>query len=331
MASPIAIEELSGFAYVRDLLAQPRALADTMAGLEGRAAPHLEPGRVVLTGMGGSFHALHPLHLKLTALGFTSLMVETSELIHHQAALLGAGSHVVVSQSGRSAEAVRLLEMLPAPAVAVTNTAGAPLAGRARFVVLTRAGEEHTVSCKTYVATLAALEWIAAALAGERPDWSGTVEQARRYLEGWQAHVAEWLRIIEGVEHVFLVGRGASLAAAGTGGLILKESAHFHAEGMSSAAFRHGPFEMLGENVLVCVFEGGEPTAALNRALAEDIERAGGRVALIGPGARASALRVAAHPILEILPVEMLSLALAARAGHEPGRFTRLSKVTTIE
>ena len=34
----------------------------------------------------------------------------------------------------------------------------------------------------------------------------------------------------------------AALAAAGTGGLILKESTHVHAEGMSSAAFRASGF-----------------------------------------------------------------------------------------
>jgi glucosamine--fructose-6-phosphate aminotransferase (isomerizing) len=331
MASQIRIEELSGFAYVRDLLDQPRALADTIAGLEGTPVPRLDPGPVVLTGMGGSFEALHPLHLRLTGHGFTSVVVETSELIHYQPALLKGKPLVVVSQSGRGAEVVRLLEMAEAPAIAVTNTPGSPLAERARCVVMTRAGEEWTVSCKTYVTTLAALEWLGAALCGETSAWGDRVEQARRYLNGWQAHVAEWVRLAEGIEHLFLVGRGASLAAAGTGGLILKESAHFHAEGMSSAAFRHGPLEMLARNVLVCVFEGDERTAGLNRGLAADIERSGGRAALIGPGATLPALRVAADPILEILPVQMLSLALGARAGHEPGRFTRLTKVTTVE
>jgi hypothetical protein len=36
-------------------------------------------------------------------------------------------------------------------------------------------------------------------------------------------------------------------------------------------------------------------------------------------------------PILEILPVQMLTLALAAQTGSEAGRFTLGSKVTTVE
>ena len=36
-------------------------------------------------------------------------------------------------------------------------------------------------------------------------------------------------------------------------------------------------------------------------------------------------------PILEILPVQMITLALAAHARREPGRFELASKVTTAE
>jgi len=35
--------------------------------------------------MGASYHALHPLHLRLTALGVPSFLVHTSELIHYPA------------------------------------------------------------------------------------------------------------------------------------------------------------------------------------------------------------------------------------------------------
>jgi hypothetical protein len=35
--------------------------------------------------------------------------------------------------------------------------------------------------------------------------------------------------------------------------------------------------------------------------------------------------------ILEILPVQMITLALAAQAGREPGRFELATKVTTTE
>jgi len=57
----------------------------------------------------------------------------------------------------------------------------------------------------------------------------------------------------------------------GIGGLIVKESDHFHAKGMSCATFRRGPFEMLSPETFVLVFAGHESTRALNAGLVRDI------------------------------------------------------------
>jgi glucosamine--fructose-6-phosphate aminotransferase (isomerizing) len=139
-----------------------------------------------------------------------------------------------------------------------------------------------------------------------------------------------------GIQHLFLVGRGPSLATAGTGALIVKESDHFHAEGMSCAAFRHGPLEMLGSGMFVLVFAGEERTRELNVRLLQDILEQDGRAELVGEVAFEAAFQVphlspSLNPILEILPVQMVTLALAAQAGREPGRFELATKVTTIE
>ena len=336
-------------AYLRDLLAQPQALADTLAGL--RAAPSWEVraasyAKIVLTGMGSSLHALHPLQLRLVRAGHTAMLVETAELIHAQADLLDDRTLlVVVSQSGRSVEVVQLLERLAARAqppfvIGVTNTADSPLAKGARAIVWMRAGQEYSVSCKTSLATLVALEWLGGALGGEDPgavlrELEQAAPAAQSYLAEWRRHVEQLMGELRGVRDLFITGRGASLAAAGTGGLIVKESAHFHAEGMSSPTFRHGPFEMISAEVFVLVFAGDPATAALNAALVRDVRAAGGRAALVGdaeePGVfRLPAVPACVRPVVEMLPVQMVSLALGALAGREPGRFERGTKVTTI-
>ena len=294
--------------------------------------------------MGSSFHALYPLHMLLTSHGYISLLTETAELVHYFHRLLDAETLiVVVSQSGQSAEIVRLVEENRGRAqlVAVTNTADSPLASQADAVFLTNAGQEFSVSCKTYVAALMALSQMGALLSNGDPE-STRSELAQAapgvasYLHCWRNHVKDLAGCLESIRHLFLVGRGLSLAAVGTGALIIKESAHCHAEGMSSAAFRHGPLEMLSKETCVFVFAGEERTRALNIELKEDICRMGGRGELIGNNAELPSLRIppvpnSVLPILEILPVEMMTLALAARAGIEAGRFTLGSKITTTE
>ncbi len=331
--------------YLADLLYQPQALSETVSGLQ--LLPELKPDsfdRIVLTGMGGSLHALHPLNIRLIEQGYTSLMAETSELLYSLRGLLDRRMLlVVVSQSGRSAETIRLLDELPKEArvVGITNTPGSPLALRANTTVLTRAGDEFSVSSKTVVASLAALDWVGDCLCRKdlvqtRRELEQAAPAAAGYLARWKEHVAELAGLLEGIRDIFFVGRGASLAAVGVGGLILKESAHIHAEGMSAAAYRHGPFEMVNPETFVLAFEGDEATAPLNRRLIGDVLRAGGRAALAGPGADREAFRLPAvpapiRPVMEMLPVEMISLAVAALSGREAGRFERITKVTSEE
>lgn len=332
--------------YLRDLLAQPRALEDTVAALCQASAPADLGGfdRIVLTGMGASYHALQPLQIQLVEHGFEAVAYETSELIYYYPAALTARTLLIaVSQSGRSVEIVRLLDAAAGKVriVGVTNTPDSPLGMRADFTLLTHAGAESSVSCKTYVATLAALAWLGATLRGtDRKQVEAALREAapavESYLSGWEAKVSTLVELLDGVRTLFVTGRGTSMAAAGLGGLTLKESAHFHAEGMTCSAFRHGPFEMVGPVVFVLVFAGDPRTAALNEGLVKDVRQAGGKAALAGTETEGSVFRLprtapAVRPIVEVLPVQMISLALAALAGHQPGKFRLLTKVTTIE
>ena len=331
---------------------QPEALRDTWNGfrdtdvfseISGRCA-EARFERVVLTGMGSSYFGLHPLSIALAEHGSTPMMLETSELIHYYPHLLTPSTLLVaVSQSGKSAETVRLLELNArrATIIGVTNWPDSPLAQDADYAVLTAAGEEYTVSCKTYVSAQMALRLLAAALcAGNLAARLGEMEAAadlvEHYLGNWKTHVAELVEILRGIRDVFLVGRGASLAAAQTGGLILKESAHFHSEGMSSAAFRHGPFEMLRSDIFVGVFAGAPQTKKLNVGLVRDIQQTPAKAALISEDAEPRWNRLpkapeSLRPIVEILPVQMMTLALAALANREAGKFDRATKVTAIE
>ena len=338
--------------YLGDILDQPRALDSTVNKLEAskelrQLASGLQKNRfnaIVLTGMGSSFHALHPLNLELIQAGFHTLMVETSELVHYQARLFDRKNLIVaVSQSGRSAEVIRLLRSNRGRSsiVGVTNTADSPLARSAAASVVTDAGKEFSVSCKTYVASLLALRWLADVMCGRDParirrDLKGAAANAKQYLATWKAHVEQLGERLRDIRYLFLVGRGSSLAAVGTGALIIKEADHFAAEGMSCAAFRHGPFEMVGKDMFVTLFAGENRTRELNRGLFLDIRDRQGETEWIGEDSDFAPLILPSAPrsltpLLEILPVQMITLALAAQVGREPGRFTFCSKVTTKE
>ena len=338
-------------AYLKDLLEQADCLRRTQAlelpGSLRDVAKRLrapQPPFVVLTGMGSSFHALHPLAVRLVASGLRVAMLETSEFVYYWNALLDPNTIVVVvSQSGRSAEVVRLLEMNSGRSmiVGVTNDADSPLAGEADALALIDAGEESSVSCKTYVCTLLALSRIAAALcSGDSTSLAqaslAVADDVEAYMSKWRDHVADAHEFLRQTRSIVLAARGGSLASAGTGGLIIKEAARFPAEGMSAAAFRHGPLEMISKSLSLIVFEGDSKSSALNRGLVSTARELGGNAQLISASSPEPLFRLSSttdelRPILEILPVQMITLALAAREGREAGAFSYASKITSSE
>jgi len=339
-------------AYVRDLLEQPASLRRTLATPlpaeltdVGKRLRAPQPPSVILTGMGSSYHALHPLAIRLAESGICPLMLETSELNYYWNGLLGPNTVVLtVSQSGRSAEILRLLDIDAGRStlIAVTNDLDSPLAHAANGVVRIDAGVESSVSCKTYVSSLLALSRVGEVLcpqdqvpSADAPN-EAIADLVDQYLANWREHVEEALFCLRGVRHLVLAGRGPSLATTGTGGLIIKEAARFPAEGMSAAAFRHGPVEMLSDELFLLVFQGGERTAGLNNRLAAEVLELGGNCQLVSEESKLPLFRTAAttdslRPILEILPVQMITLALAAREGREAGAFSHASKITSTE
>lgn len=338
--------------YIKDLLAQPDALRETLETLGhttevGDIPERLSTGKlkqIVLTGMGSSFYALYPLLLALIEFGIPAHLIETAELIHYAKRLITPQTLlIVVSQSGRSAEILRLLELNNGVSsiIAVTNTPGSPLANAADHLIITKAGEEHSVSCKTYITALVALAWLGDALTNHSTE--STIEQLQQappwiadYLSHWQTHLKTLSNFLAHVQHLTIVGRGPSLSAVYTGALIIKEAARFPAEGMSSAAFRHGPMEMVNSKHFVLIFAGQPQTQRLNRNLAQDIQRIGGQAKVVDSAASEEVFAIppipaVALPLVEILPCQMLSLAFAQLNDHEAGIFSHAKKVTTME
>jgi glucosamine--fructose-6-phosphate aminotransferase (isomerizing) len=336
--------------YLNDLLDQPTALLSTLDSLSNlppltTVFNQLNSGkyrRVILTGMGSSYHGLYPLQLRLFVLPVGVIRLETAELIHDAHVLIDPANLIVaVSQSGQSAEVVELLELThqKIDLIGVTNTPGSALAEKASLAIITRAGEEATVSCKTYISALAALTWVGDRLLGEGTYFQSLLslpEKIASYWSAWQASVEILSRKLAGVQNLFLLGRGSSMAAACAGALIIKEAARFGAEGMNCAAFRHGPFELITPHTFAMVYKGDGVTSSLNIKMVQDIRDAGGQSELIEMGEGLPPFHLPfcpppALPILEILPAQMISLALARNSGFEAGRFVHASKVTTTE
>jgi glucosamine--fructose-6-phosphate aminotransferase (isomerizing) len=336
--------------YLTDILDQPECLRallrirpwEAITRLGGQATNH---DRIVFTGMGASLFALWPAWLTAVGAGRAAWLIETAQLLHDLPELVTHKTLILAaSQSGRSAEIVALAERPRGRAalVAVTNDATSPLVEHADVAIGVESGDEHAVSTRSYVNTLTAATLAAERLVGaasSHSSFGAAADAIASYLDAWRERVDRLKEQVGLPERLYLLGRGASLAAAGCGALILKEAAKWPAEAMSSGQFRHGPLELADPRMTAIVLAGhNEPDRQRNRRLLVDIERFGGQGiwadadlninGSILPIASASG---AGRGIAEMVALQLLSVALAEHTGIEPGVFRHLDKVTTVE
>jgi glucosamine--fructose-6-phosphate aminotransferase (isomerizing) len=298
--------------------------------------------------MGSSFNGAYPAWLKLAALPIPTLHVDTAELLHYGRQLIDPKTLLWInSQSGRSFEVVRLLEILgsdgPSFQLSMSNYPDSPLAYRADLAAALHAGEEVTVSTKTYINMVALLLLAAAQLTGE--DWQAlkqAMEAAatalEQYLVGWEDRLNQLDEQLDHVEDLVILGRGPSMAAVWNGSLVNKEAAKCVFEGMNCAYFRHGPLELVSPRLTAMIFEGVSATSALNHDLALEVQQLGGKALWISPRSDPvlptipiPAVAEAVLPLVEILPLQLLSVLMARRNGIEPGTFFHIGKVTDRE
>jgi len=286
--------------------------------------------------------------LKLSNQSIPVQLINAAELLHSLNGMIGTRSLLWLnSQSGRSAELVHLLAHIqtapPACTLTFVNDLASPMAEHANVCLPIHAGAEATVSTKTYVNMLAvnllaAIQLTDGDLVSAMLEMSAAANAMEMYLTDWEARLGELDSLLGDFQQLLLLGRGSSMSAVWNGSLINKEAARSAFEGMHAADFRHGPLELVSEGFSAIILAGSAQTSALNRELAREIISYGGRVLWVDsspdPEIPTLLLPVASEltrPLVEILPMQMLTLVMANRKDLQAGQFRYVCKVTNRE
>ena len=346
--------------FIAEISGQPDAIRRAADGLAdqrsalGHVAAVAREGTLIFTGMGSSYDACYPAVNALASKSVLALHIDTSELLHFRRNLLpDARVIVTVSQSGESAEVVRLIEGLarrdPAPLVlAITNGTDNTLARLADAVIDTRAGEEVGPSTLTFAGALVALAAVSRVLLGQQParavdDNRRGAESAATSLEHLLAQPAlpEQLSAWLGDRSTSVIlGRGPARAAAEMGALTLKEAVGMPIESLQTAQFRHGPLELAGPDLAAMVIATEPETRDLDVGLAGELVALGASAVVLVQGGDApegaTRIDIGAQdrmlaPAVSVLPPQLLAWKLAVERGRPPGSYLRASKVTTRE
>ncbi len=339
---------LQGEAF-RHLVALEPVWVRELAGALG----HGHWNRLVLTGMGSSYFAALGASYVLASLGLPVVVELSSNLLYYDRGRLSPGDLVVaVSQSGESAEVVKLASELAArkvTVVAVTNTSDSTLAATARAALVTGVVPDHGVAIKTYGASMLALLYLGIHLTGQPTAlWRGWVEQTAGAVEAANQQGPWWRdrgHALRDVRAAVVLGRGESLSAAWAGALLFNEVAKMPAWAEDGGEFRHGVIEVAEPGFLAAVvLPESAPAFDLGRAMVSELIATHATVIAVAPvsvtpslaatGAQVlpvPAVDEAVLPLVQVVPFQWMSLGWAEARGFVPGEFRHTPSVIRTE
>ncbi len=245
---------------------------------------------------------------------------------------------LAISQSGRSPDLVEFCVSATGPDVlriGLVNDTASPLASAVDVCLPLLAGSEKSVA-----ATKSCLAAMATAF-GVTAHWSGDSSMIGAFerLPDVLAKTLEndWTgaeKFFDGDGPVYVAGRGPGLAIAAEAALKLKETNALHAEAVSAAEIRHGPFALAGADLRVVMFAQRDAAFDGLKQLALDLTQRGSRVLFISADRSLDGPRVGedAEPVLELLSMllrfYLLVNAAALRRGRSPDAPPMLTKIT---
>jgi glutamine---fructose-6-phosphate transaminase (isomerizing) len=354
---------------LKEIFEQPRAITDTLRGrllleahdadLEGFEIDPRGLRRVILLACGTSYHA--GLIGKFLIEGAARIPCEVdlaSEFRYRDPVVGSEDLVIVISQSGETADtlaAVKEARARGARVLAICNVVDAAIPRASHGVLYTHAGPEIGVaSTKCFTAQLAALALIAIHL-GRR---SGKLapEAAAQLVAELALVPTKMTEALEGLGDLkqlareyryardfLFIGRGINYPIALEGALKLKEISYIHAEGYAAGEMKHGPIALIDDGVPVVVLAPRGPGYDKVLSNLAEVRARNGHIIGIGTqgdqqlaGLCDRVLSIpdapaALQPFLTVLPLQLMSYAIAVAKGNDVDQPRNLAKSVTVE
>lgn len=319
-----------------------RLLSSSQAALAAAGARlrETEPRFITTVARGSSDHAASYLKyaielaagLPVASLGPSVASIYGAPLKLEQSACL------TISQSGKSPDIVAMAETARAGGavtIAITNTAGSPLAETCDHAIDIAAGPEKSVAAtKSFVnSALAGLSLVAHWTQDEA--LHAALSALPRQLQ--RAVACDWsalAKTLAEAESLFVLGRGPSFPIAGEAALKFKETSALHAEAYSAAEVMHGPLALVGPGFPVLALAAADRSKASMAEAAAQLAANGAAVFTTSPAQGATLLPAidTGHPLTAPLSLIVSFYAFvegfARLRGLDPDSPPNLRKVT---
>ena len=208
------------------------------------------------------------------------------------------------------------------------------------------AGEEASISTKTYTNTVGLLLLLGEVICGKETGpmlkrLSACAREMTVQVERCAGQMEEAAEFMGGAQYIHLTARGPALVAMLQAELTWMEGTNIPVCGLTGGTFRHGPIEMAGNGHHLICYAADDAGGRLVEKVAREVAGLGSRVVMFcgydspsQPGMQVIPLtpgEADTFTLMSAVPQELLLNQMAARRNKVAGIFGRIGKVTMAE
>ena len=353
----------------KEIFEQPRAIADTLEGVQG-VMPELfgdgaysvfkEIDSVLILACGTSYYSGCVAKYWLEAIARIPTQVEVASEYRYRTSVPNPRQLVVtISQSGETADTLAALRHAQSLGMAHTlticNVATSAMVRECKLAYITRAGIEIGVaSTKAFTTQLAGLFLLTLSLAQMRGLLSEAQEaehlRAMRHLPvalqavlALEPQVMGWADDFARMENALFLGRGMHYPVALEGALKLKEISYIHAEAYPAGELKHGPLALVTSAMPVVTVAPNDALVEKLKSNMQEVRARGGMLYVLADADTRiessegiHVIRMPEHygmlsPLLHVVPLQLLAYHTAVARGTDVDKPRNLAKSVTVE
>ncbi len=353
----------------KEIFEQPRAIADTLEGVEG-IVPELfgdeafrvfkDIDSVLILACGTSYYSGCAAKYWLESIAGIPTQVEVASEYRYRSSVPNPKSLVVtITQSGETADTLAALRHAQSlgmtQTLTICNVSTSAMVRECKLAYITRAGVEIGVaSTKAFTTQLAGLFLLTLALAQSKgkltdEEEAGHLKAMRHLPAALQAvlalepQVISWAEDFAKMENALFLGRGLHYPIALEGALKLKEISYIHAEAYPAGELKHGPLALVTSEMPVVTVAPNDALLEKLKSNMQEVRARGGVLYVLADadshiesGEGLHVIRMPEHygalsPLLHVVPLQLLAYHTAVARGTDVDKPRNLAKSVTVE
>jgi glutamine---fructose-6-phosphate transaminase (isomerizing) len=302
---------------------------------------------IFITGSGTSYHsALLAKYLFYKFAKIRTEIIMSSEFEYVSGPIDETSLLIAISQSGETADvlhSVKIAKQHKAKILSIVNISTSSLCRLSDHYISINCGPEIGVAAtKSFTAQLAVIYSIIDNFCKNTSTLDISTEIFSNVLNeilNNDVYLEKIAEDIKSVQDIYILGTSFHYPIALEGALKIKELAYIHAEGIAAGEIKHGPLALIESNTIVIVLNPEDETYHNILNSIHEIKSRGAKIIGISNKnndlydyfIRIPLVNKYLYPLVEIIPLQILSYYLAIKKNANPDYPRNLAKSVTVK